>query len=30
VASLSLVVSVLTVIAALSYVGRRSSRHLQG
>ena len=30
VASLSLVVSVLTVIAALSYLGRRSSRHLYG
>jgi putative spermidine/putrescine transport system permease protein len=30
VASLSLVVSVLSIIAALSYLGRRSSRHLQG
>jgi len=30
VASLSLVVSVLSVIAALSYLGRRSSRHLHG
>jgi putative spermidine/putrescine transport system permease protein len=30
VASLSLVVSVLSVIAALSWLGHRSSRHLQG
>jgi putative spermidine/putrescine transport system permease protein len=28
--SLSLVVSVLSVIAALSYLGRRSSGHLHG